>query len=260
MPPHLVDRLWPDPAADLDLDEAMADFTPPPPRDGRPGVATNMVTTVDGRAQLGGTAEGLSSRADRRLMRLYRVAFDAVGSGAGTLRADDFYSRVPEDLAARRAAAGREPQPMAIVIAGSGPVPADRRWFGYAEQPRVLVVGLDSPHAPGPDGMTPEPLPVETWVAPTPVPDPAWILAELATRGIRSLLLEGGPTTNAAFLEAGALDEVYWTLGARLLGTDALPMIAPIAGGSPWAEAPREGRLVSVHRSGEDLFLRYRFG
>ena len=50
-----------------------------------------------------------------------------------------------------------------------------------------------------------------------------------------------------------------WTVGARLLGTDALPMIAPIAGGSPFAEQPREGRLVSVHRSEDELFLRYRF-
>jgi len=36
-------------------------------------------------------------------------------------------------------------------------------------------------------------------------------------------------------------------------------MIAPIAGGSPWADHPREGHLVSIHRSGDELFLRYRF-
>ncbi|MGQ0608311.1 MAG: hypothetical protein ACT4OQ_07610, partial [Chloroflexota bacterium] len=84
---HTVDRLWPDPTFDVDLDEAMRGFAlPPAPRD-RPLVALNMVTSIDGRAQLDGTAEGLGSRADRRLMRLYRAAFDAVGSGAGTLRA-----------------------------------------------------------------------------------------------------------------------------------------------------------------------------
>ena len=64
-----------------------------------------------------GTAEGLSGRADRRLMRLYRVAYDAVGSGIGTLRATDFWSTLPADLAERRAAAGRPPQPVALVIA-----------------------------------------------------------------------------------------------------------------------------------------------
>ena len=93
--PHRVDRLWPDPAADLSLDDAMAGFEPPAPVDGRPGVAINMVTSVDGRAQLDGTAEGLGSRADRSLMRHYRAAFDAVGSGVG---------HAPRDrrLAARR--------------------------------------------------------------------------------------------------------------------------------------------------------------
>ena len=77
---------------------------------------------------------------------------------------------------------------------------------------------------------------------------------------IRSFLLEGGPTTNAAFLANDLIDELYWTIGARLLGTDALPMIAPIPGGSPWAEHSREGQLVSLHRSDGELFVRYRFG
>jgi hypothetical protein len=36
-------------------------------------------------------------------------------------------------------------------------------------------------------------------------------------------------------------------------------MVAPIAGGSPFAEQPREARLISIHRSEEELFLRYRF-
>jgi 5-amino-6-(5-phosphoribosylamino)uracil reductase len=97
-------------------------------------------------------------------------------------------------------------------------------------------------------------------VAPTDEPEPAGGLARLAERGIGSVLLEGGPTTNAGFLAADLIDELYWTVGARLLGTDALPMIAPIPGGSPFAEHPREGRLVSVHRSENELFLRYRFG
>ena len=101
-PPRFrVDRLWPDPATDLDLDDAFADFAPPPAPAGRLPVATNMVTTIDGRAQRMGTAEGLSGRADRRLMRLYRVAYDAVGSGIGTLRATDFWSTLPADLAER---------------------------------------------------------------------------------------------------------------------------------------------------------------
>jgi len=241
-----VDRLWPDPAQDLELDAAFGDLSPSPMA-GRPWVATNMVTSVDGRAQLNGTAEGLGSRMDRRLMQVYRSAFDAVGSGSGTLMADDFYSRVAADVAARRQAAGREPQPLALVVAGARPLPTDRHWFGYEDQRRVVAVGSTSPHA----GK--EPLAgVETWVAPTEDPDPAWLLERLAAAGIGSLLLEGGPTLNSAFLAAGLLDELYWTIGPRILANDALPMIAPTE------IAPVEAKLLSAHRYGEELFLRYR--
>ena len=251
-----VDRLWPDPRLGLDLEEAFRDLAlPSPPNDRRVLVGTNMVTTIDGRAQRMGTAEGLSGRADRRLMRLYRVAYDAVGSGVGTLRATDFWSTMPPDLAQRRADAGKSPQPLSVVIAGSGPIPTDRRWFGW-DQPRLLIVGSGSPLAGGDASL---PADTELLVAPTDYPDPPWVADRLADRGIGSLLLEGGPTTNAAFLAAGCLDELYWTVGARILATEALPMLAPIRGGSPFADAPREATLVSAHRFEDELFLRYRF-
>ena len=250
-----VDRLWPDLAHDLTLDEAFAEIDLPRP-DGRPLVGVNMVTSVDGRAQLAGRAEGLSSRADRRLMQLYRSAFDAVACGVGTLRADDFYSRLAPDLSARRAARQRAAQPTAVLIGGTAAIPTDRRWFSeaYANQPRIAVVGSGSPHAS-------HPLPgVETWVAPTELPEPDWLLTRLASAGVGSLLLEGGPTTNAAFLAAKRIDELYWTVGAMLLGTDALPMIAAVAAGPAYVTAPLNGQLISIHRAGDELFLRYRFG
>ena len=199
-----------------------------------------------------GRAEGLGSRADRRLMRLYRAAFDAVGSGVGTLRATGVWLRVGNDLAARRAADGLPPNPLGVVIAGSQPVPTDARWF-TGDEPRILVVGAGNP-------MTEVPSGTELLRSPDDRPDPHWVLARLAERGIRSLLLEGGPHLNASFLARDLIDEVYWTIGAHLLGTDALPMIAPIEGGSPFAERPRAGQLASVLRHENELFLRYRFG
>ena len=249
--PHRVDRLFPDPAVDLALDDVMAAFEPPPPVGGRPGVAINMVTSVDGRAQLQGTAEGLGSRADRALMRHYRAAFDAVGSGVGTLRATGVWLRVGDALEGRRAAAGRPPNPTGVVIAGTDPIPTDARWFA-GDEPRILVVGRGN-------RMDRVPAGTELLRAPTDRPEPRWLLDRLAERGIGSLLLEGGPHVNAAFLAAGCLDEVYWTVGAHLIGSDALAMIAPIDGGSPHESEPRRGRLVSVLRHEDELFLRYRF-
>ena len=244
---HRVDRLWPEPALDLSLDQAMTGFAVPS-ADGRPFVAINMVTSIDGRAQLDGTAEGLGSRADRRLMRLYRAAFDAVGSGAGTLRATGVWLRVGDELAARRQAAGRSPNPIGLVIAGADPVPLDAPWFGGDEE-RILVVGRDNPIGDVPAGT-------ELLRAPDERPAPGWVLDRLTERGIGSVLLEGGPHLNAAFLASGLIDEVCWTLAPQLHGTEALPMIAPITEGTI---TPRTGQLTSVLRHGDELFLRYRF-
>jgi riboflavin biosynthesis pyrimidine reductase len=245
---YSVDRLWPDPAAGLDLDDAIAGFTPPVATD-RPGVAVNMITSIDGRAQLQGTAEGLGSRADRRLMQHYRAAFDAVGGGAGTLRSAGLWLRVRTEFAERRAAAGRPRQPSGVLIAGSSAVPTDAAWF-TRDEPRVVVVGASNPTSALPPRT-------ELLRAPTDQPEPAWVLEQLRERGIGSLLLEGGPNVNAAFLAADLVDELYWTIGAGLIATDALPMVAPIPGGSPYAERPRPVRLTSVLRHGDELFVRY---
>ncbi|MEP7081691.1 MAG: dihydrofolate reductase family protein [Chloroflexota bacterium] len=248
MPAHVVDRLWPQPALGLPLDEAMAAFEAPPAPAGRPAVALNMVTSIDGRAQLRGTAEGLASRADRALMRLYRAAFDAVLSGAGTLRASGVWLRVGDELAARRAAAGRSPQPIGVVVAGSGPIPTDASWF-EGDESRILIVGSDNPLERGPTGT-------ELLRAPEPRPSPRWVLDRLAERGVTSVLLEGGPRLNAAFFAERLVDELYWTIGPLVLGSDALPLIASFAGddAEPWP-----ARLVSVMRHEDELMLRYRF-
>jgi riboflavin biosynthesis pyrimidine reductase len=242
----VVDRLWPDPATGLDLGAAMADLAVPEPPQGRPWIALNMVTSLDGRAQRDGTADDIGDRADRRLMRLLRVPFDAVAIGIGTLRAVDGWTDVPDDLAAVRLAAGRPPQPVGVLIAGSGPIPTDRRWFA-TDQPRLVAVGANGPReVPG----------AEVLVAPTPHPTPTWLAAALRERGIGSVLLEGGPTVNARFHAAGLIDELFWTVGPWLLGGEGLPMLAP----DPPAQAPRPATLVSVHRHREELFLRYRIG
>lgn len=248
MPAHLVDRLWPQPAFELSLDEAMAAFEPPRAPAGRPAVAVNMVTSIDGRAQLAGTAEGLGSRADRLLLRLYRAAFDAVLCGAGTLRQSGIWLRVGDELAARRAAQGRTPNPIGVVVAGSSPIPTDARWF-EGDEPRILVVGSDNPLETPPAGT-------ELVRAPDPRPSPRWVLERLAERGVASVLLEGGPHLNASFVAERLVDELYWTIGPHLIGSQALPMVAAFADedAEPW-----RGRLTSVMRHEDELMLRYRF-
>lgn len=241
-----LDRLWPDPAFDVALDEALGAYRAPDPVGDRPGVAINMVTSVDGRAQRNGTAEGLGSRADRLLMRRYRAAFDAVASGSGTLRETGIWLRVGEALEARRALEGLPPNPIGVVVAGSDPIPTEAKWF-EGDEPRILIVGRDSPIESLPAGT-------ELLWSPDPLPTPTWVLDRLAERGVRNVLIEGGPTLNAAFFADGLVDEVYWTIGAQILGSDALPMVVPFAASD--AE-PIPLRLLTAMRHQDELLLRY---
>ena len=208
-----------------------------------------MVTTIDGRAQHEGTAEGLGSRTDRRLMRMYRAAFDAVGSGVGTLRATGVWLRVGDELAARRLAAGRPPNPVGVLIGGSGPIPTDTGWFD-GDEPRILVVGRDNPLEAAPSGTR---APPRAGVAARPglgAAAPGRARDHLAPAGGRASpqrrLPRRGPDRR------GVLDDRRPSRRHRC----AASMIAPL----PGARALRPGRLVSVHRHDDELFLRYRFG
>jgi riboflavin biosynthesis pyrimidine reductase len=77
-----------------------------------------------------------------------------------------------------------------------------------------------------------------------------------ARYGVRSLLLEGGPTLLAAMTAAGLVHELFLTRAPKLVGGGGEPTIME----GPPVEEPLELELVSVLRDGAYLFLRYRLG
>ena len=79
------------------------------------------------------------------------------------------------------------------------------------------------------------------------------MLADLYERGVRSVLLEGGPTLAGAFLQAGAVDRVTAYLAPALLG--AGPAALADAGIASIGDALRL-ELESVERVGDDVRIR----
>ena len=69
-------------------------------------------------------------------------------------------------------------------------------------------------------------------------------LRALAREGVQTLLLEGGPTLAAAFLDADLVDEVRW-------------FVAPFVGGDPKLPSSRSAELhrLRVERLGDDVLL-----
>jgi riboflavin-specific deaminase-like protein len=211
-----------------------------PPPDGRPYLAINMVATVDGRAAVNGSAVGIGSAADKHLMRELRSEADVVLHGAGTVRADPLSARVPAEFVPRRVSGGLTPQPLGAIVTSSGNLPSDHPYY---ESPTVVYV---------------------TSAARVPINKPtvevcrvdgvADAIRDLARRGARRILCEGGPMLNAALFELRLIDEVFLTIAPKLVGgTDPLTIV----NGPRFAETLHLELLSLVEMEGE-LFMRYR--
>ncbi|MGW1520111.1 bifunctional diaminohydroxyphosphoribosylaminopyrimidine deaminase/5-amino-6-(5-phosphoribosylamino)uracil reductase RibD [Streptomyces sp. NPDC001436] len=203
---------------------------------GRPHVTWKYAATLDGRsAAEDGTSRWITSAESRADVHRLRAEADAVLVGAGTLRADDPHLAV-------RGTDGAT-QPLRVVLdARAGLLPTARVLDDAA--PTLIVTGedADTRHLPGADLLR---LPLHEGRIPL-----HRLLTELYARGVRSVLLEGGPTLAGAFLEAGAVDRVIGYIAPALLG--AGPAALAGAGITTIAHAVRLDITEAV-RSGTDL-------
>ncbi|MFG2062847.1 bifunctional diaminohydroxyphosphoribosylaminopyrimidine deaminase/5-amino-6-(5-phosphoribosylamino)uracil reductase RibD [Micromonospora sp. NPDC048871] len=197
-------------------------------RRGWPYVIWKYAATLDGRsAAADGTSMWITSEAARMDVHALRATVDAVIVGVGTVLADDPRLTVRNlrdgSLAIR--------QPLRVVVDSAGRTPADaqvrdgaaRTWIATAAE-----VGAD------PDGGVDLPA----------------LLAALHTRGVRAVLLEGGPRLAGAFLAAGLVDRVVGYLAPRLLGAGPAALVD--AGVTTIAEAI-DLEITDVTQIGPDL-------
>jgi riboflavin-specific deaminase-like protein len=213
---------------------------------GRPYLALNMVSTLDGKAAIDWRTKGLSTELDRQLFHHLRTQVDAVMVGAGTLRAER-YGRIAksEELRRKRVSEGLAEEPLAVVVSARLDLPADLPLLQTPEQEVVIATGSDSVL----QGTTAR---IEYLRTGDDLPLLMTKLRE--ERGIRSVLCEGGPTLNSYLLAAGLVDELFLTLNPKLSGGAAA---FTIVAGRELVE-PRELALVSVAEGDGDLFTRWR--
>jgi diaminohydroxyphosphoribosylaminopyrimidine deaminase / 5-amino-6-(5-phosphoribosylamino)uracil reductase len=169
--------------------------------DGRAATATGHSHYING-------AEGLD-----HLHRL-RALMDAVVVGVGTALADD-------PLLTVRRVAG--PNPARVVIDPSGRLPASARAL-RDDGVRRLVITSEGTGSGLPAGIECVALPATAGRL-----DPCEVLTGLAARGLRRILIEGGPGTIARFLEARCLDRLHVVVAPVILGGGRASLdLAPI--------------------------------
>ena len=232
--------------------EVYADLALPAGPPGRPLVVLNMVSTVDGKVAVGGRAAGIGSRIDRLLMRQLRASVEGLMVAAGTLRAEPVDPRVPPELAERRVAAGRRPQPLAIAVSGSLDLDPTHRFFVNGRD-GTLVLTTETPPRDRAAVLAAHARIVEIGADAVDLPA---ALARLRVQvGIERLLVEGGPSLNQSLLDQHLVDELFWTIAPRLAGGRGPTLIQ---GDAPAVSILARLDLVSLHEHAGELFARYR--
>jgi riboflavin biosynthesis pyrimidine reductase len=215
-----LERVWPD-RAEVTADDLVGETGEPPV--GRPWVTGVMVSSLDGRATLGGTSRALGGPGDLAMLLALRRRTDALIVGPSTVRAEGY---------------GPLPCP-AVLVSRSFDLPWDAGLFSAPGQP-VLVYTRAGQQPPD----------VAAAVEVVPIVALTGVLADLRERGVERLLCEGGPTLNRALLAEGLLDELFLTLAPVVAGDDPAPAI--IAPGQP-----AQLTLRSVATADGELYLRY---
>ncbi len=242
-----IGRAWPRGAAAPLGDEQLASCYAVDDRS-RQSLRLNFVASIDGAATAQGLTAGLSSPADKRVFDLLRRLCDVVLVGAGTVRAEG-YGAMRLDAAAVqwRRANGLTDQPVFAIV--SGKLGLDPRSAVFTEAPvRAIVVTAGASPTSKKEALSRV---ADVVVCGEKRLDARLMLAELARRGLRHVLCEGGPRLFGTMLEADCVDELCLTINPRIEAGEA-PRIA--AGALPAA------RRMALHHaliSGSTLLLRY---
>lgn len=248
-----MEQLYPE-YRTMEPEEIYHDLHFPELPESRPYLALNMVTSVDGKATLLGKAYPLGTRTDHIAMRRIRAAADAVMNGAETLRQEKVNPRVPERFEADRAAKGMTPQPAAIVLTATADLPMENPFFTASGFTRLVATTLA---APAERVRLIREVATVIQAGEETIDLPALMATLVREYGIRRLVCEGGPSTNARLIASGLVDELFWTVAPKVLGGAAHRSL--VEGGAFPVDSIPNLRLVSVHEHESELFLRYRF-
>lgn len=151
-----------------------------------------------------------------RWMHRQRAWIDAIAVGADTVLADD-----PE-LTARGA---WRPRPLTrVIVDWRGRVPANAAVYSTLSAGPVIMVGLDTVPATHRAALRSRGVDVELFES----RHLAAVAAFLADRSVQSLLVEGGPTLQQAWIEAGPVDAVQYVQTSTVLG-DGVPVAPALA-------------------------------
>jgi diaminohydroxyphosphoribosylaminopyrimidine deaminase/5-amino-6-(5-phosphoribosylamino)uracil reductase len=173
-------------------------------------VSLKVASTLDGKIATGsGISKWISSQNSRQLVHRLRHEHQAILIGSETLIQDD-------PLLNTRGIYGGA-SPIKVILDGRGRMHRQAKCLRDDDSTTIWVVGTK---APEPDWEVTSK--VVRIIAPSVRPEIPWLIPQLGSLGIESLLVEGGAKVHASFLKAKLVNKIYLFLAPRVLGNDGL--------------------------------------
>ena len=193
----------------------------------------------------------LSNEADFDRVDAVRSGCDAILVGAATIRQDNprLLVRSAERRAAR-VARGQAPHPLKVTVTGRCDIDPHARFFTVGDVDK-LVYCASASYDSAQDRLGK----VATVVDGGDPVDLHLVMADLAARGVRRLMVEGGGTMHTQFLTAGLADELQLVVAPFFVGDSRAPRFVG-DGDFPWGP-DRRATLAEVRQIGDVVLLRY---
>ncbi|MFI5934452.1 RibD family protein [Actinoplanes sp. NPDC051494] len=218
----------------------------------RPYVLLSCGMSIDGYVDSPGDERLLlSNDADFDRVDEVRATCDAILVGAGTVRQDNPRLLIRDEARrASRVARGQRPDPTKVTVTSSCDLDPAARFFALGDADKlVYCAGPALPSARRRLGD------VATVVDGGDPVDLTRVTTDLAGRGVRRLMVEGGGSMHTQFLTAGLADELQLVVAPFFVGDSAAPRFVG-DGRFPWGPQ-RRADLTEVRQIGDVVLLRY---
>ena len=198
-----------------------------------------------------GTRLVLSNAADLDRVDAVRASCDAILVGAGTVRADNPRLLVrAEHRRSRLVAEGRTSSPHKVTVTRHTQLDPAAAFFSSGDGVKLVYCATASAQ------RTRERLgPAATVVDAGANPTMGGVSEDLAARGVRRLLVEGGQSVHTQFLCEGLADELHVVVAPFFVGDSRAHRVVG-DGALPWNRG-RRARLAEVRRIEDVVLLRY---
>ncbi len=213
----------------------------------KPYVILNAAMTLDGKIATKTGSSKISGKKDMIRVHTLRKNMDGIMVGIGTVLADD------PKLTVSKIDAKREDNPIRVVVDSQGRTPINSRVLNE-KAPTIIAVSSKYSNTPKIKELAKK---ADIYVSGKEHVDLSKLLDYLYSKGIKTLMLEGGSTLNFSMIKEGLIDEIRICIGPMIVGGQYAKTLFD-GEGFDYMEDSIKLDLTDIEQLDQDLILTYK--